>query len=510
MGGARAKKGGQKKKNKIKGKGAKEGGPKSTPAGSSSSGGASGLSEQDGASAVPAGGSSPPAGSGRAVEAAPLVSDTGESDSDFVYSFEDTAGIEGVSIVHDDSGAVLSDSGERAWSWRQWDGGKVLARYLEQSCSSEVAGQVVVELGAGTGLVSLVAARLGAAGVAATDLAHGMDLLKHNAGRNLLAADAAEPEPEPAAAGGSSEATSCCCPEGHVLLSRAAECEDYICNVCDSDIDEGGTLWSCTEERCEGFDLCGNCEGKARAGEWVSLPTWFKVQSQVHQARSGAAAAKIAGETSEVDARTAQAFQYPRRTTKGGEGTSKQPLVGEEEKEREVEEEEKAMGGTLLVEELDWSDESGVARLYGSLSKALPSQPQEEEEGGAAAAGMGMGMLVLGADLSYDRDTIVLLVSTISRLKLSSHDQQDAAAAAAAATAAAQGSSGGGIGGGHGPAVGRSMLLVHDKRNEATTEFLLEQLASAGLLHTLEDHASAAESFGLPTDRMMLMRIALC
>ena len=180
MGGARAKKGGQKKKNKIKGKGAKEGGPKSTPAGSSSSGGASGLSEQDGASAVPAGGSSPPAGSGRAVEAAPLVSDTGESDSDFVYSFEDTAGIEGVSIVHDDSGAVLSDSGERAWSWRQWDGGKVLARYLEQSCSSEVAGQVVVELGAGTGLVSLVAARLGAAGVAATDLAHGMDLLKHN------------------------------------------------------------------------------------------------------------------------------------------------------------------------------------------------------------------------------------------------------------------------------------------------------------------------------------------
>jgi hypothetical protein len=54
------------------------------------------------------------------------------------------------------------------------------------------------------------------------------------------------------------------------------------------------------------------------------------------------------------------------------------------------------------------------------------------------------------------------------------------------------------------------MLLVHDKRNEATTEFLLEQLASAGLLHTLEDHASAAESFGLPADRMMLMRIALC
>ena len=109
---------------------------------------------------------------------------------------------------------------------------------------------MVVELGAGTGLVSLVAARLGAAGVAATDLAHGMDLLKHNAGRNLLAADAAEPEPEPAAAGGSSEATSCCCPEGHVLLSRAAECEDYICNVCDSDIDEGGTLWSCTEPCC--------------------------------------------------------------------------------------------------------------------------------------------------------------------------------------------------------------------------------------------------------------------
>ena len=457
MGGARAKKGGQ-QKNKNKGKGAKHGGSKNTP-GCGSVGVTTGLTEQDGASAVPSDGSSP-TGRGRVAEAASAShSESGESDSEFVYTFADAAA-EAVSIVHDDSGAVLSESGERAWSWRQWDGGKCLARYLEQSCRSEVAGQVVVELGAGTGLVSLVAARLGAAGVAATDLAHGMDLLKHNVGRNLLDTGG-KPELGAAAAGGNSEATACCCPEGHALLSRAAECEDYICNVCDSDIDEGGTLWSCTKERCDGFDLCGNCERKARSCAWAGLPTWFKVQSQVHQARS--TAARVTGET---DARTMHAFLYERR------------FRGTEE------EGEESTMGTLLVEELDWSDESAVTRLYGSLAKAgLPNQLQA------------CGMLVLGADLSYDRDTIVLLVHTISRLKLSDQDATKAAAATEGST------------GGNKPV--RSMLLVHDKRNAATTEFLLEQLASAGLMHTLENHARAAESFGLPADRMMLMRIAL-
>ena len=79
----------------------------------------------------------------------------------------------------------------------------MLAKYLEREGHSAgrrgglLRGKVVLELGAGTGLVSLVAARLGAAGVAATDLAHGMDLLKHNAGRNLPPAANTEPELEP-------------------------------------------------------------------------------------------------------------------------------------------------------------------------------------------------------------------------------------------------------------------------------------------------------------------------
>ena len=452
MGGARAKKGRQKNKNRSKG--GINGGSKNTPAGSTSSGAATGLSEQDGGSAVLPGGSSP-TGSGR------VVSKTDESDSDFIYTFEDAEAAK-ITIAHDDSGAVLSESGERAWSWRQWDGGKVLARYLEQSCGSEVVGQVVVELGAGTGLVSLVAARLGAAGVAATDLAHGMHLLKHNAGRNLLATGA-KPELETVADVGS-EATSCCCPEGHPLLSRAAECEDYTCNVCDRDIAEGGTLWSCTKDRCEGFDLCGNCENKAQAGEWASVPTWFKVQSQVHQAHSGTAA-KVTGET---DARTAQVFLYPC------------PTVGAAQL---LEAREKETMGTLLIEELDWSDENAAAKLYESIAKAgLPNLLQAR------------GVLVLGADLSYDRDTIVLLVRTISRLKLSGQDTTEAIVAE--------------VDNRKGKPV-RSMLLVHDKRNKTTTEFLLEQLALAGLVHTLEDHVRAAESFGLPANRMMLMRIAL-
>ena len=412
-----------------------------------------------------------------AGEAAALRSEAGagpggtpvtEGEDGFVYAFEGAAA-QAVSIVHDDSGAVLSDTGERAWSWRQWDGGKVLARYLERSCGSEINGQVVLELGAGTGLVSLVAARLGAAGVAATDLAHGMDLLKHNAVRNLPLADEAEPEPEPAAGSPSGAACCCCCcccPEGHALGSRAAECEDYICNVCDSDIDEGGMLWSCAEEQCEGFDLCGNCEGQARVGEWGSLPTWFKVQAQAHQARGGTVA-KAAGKTT---ASAAHTIPYAREPA-----VPEAQLDDEQGEFDDASSDEEGDGskqpddaGVLLVEELDWSDEGGVARMFNSLAKAGLSRPR----------------LVLGADLSYDRDTIVLLVATISRIRSAS--------------------------GGAGSTPPVAMLLVHDKRSPATTAFLLEELATAGLEHELEDHASAAEAFGLPPGRMMLLRIALC
>jgi len=108
--------------------------------------------------------------------------------------------------------------------------------------------------------------------------------------------------------------------------------------------------------------------------------------------------------------------------------------------------------GVLLVERLDWSDESGVERLFESLAKAgLPSRPG----------------LVLGADLSYDRDTIVLLVATISRLRSEC--------------------------GGPGRASQVAMLLVHDKRSPATTKFLLEQLATARLEHKLASRRARAK-----------------
>ena len=55
-----------------------------------------------------------------------------------------------------------SVAGEPAWGWRVWDAAKLLARELE---GRDLQGKSVLELGAGSGLVSLVAARLGAAAV---------------------------------------------------------------------------------------------------------------------------------------------------------------------------------------------------------------------------------------------------------------------------------------------------------------------------------------------------------
>ena len=70
-----------------------------------------------------------------------------------------------------------SVAGEPAWGWRVWDAAKLLAHKLE---SRDLQGKSVLELGAGSGLVSLVASRLGAATVACSDLARAMPLLQHN------------------------------------------------------------------------------------------------------------------------------------------------------------------------------------------------------------------------------------------------------------------------------------------------------------------------------------------
>jgi predicted nicotinamide N-methyase len=66
-----------------------------------------------------------------------------------------------------------------------WDGSVVLAKYLEHQRRSELAGSRVVELGAGTGLVGISAALLGARQVTLTDLDYVVENLAKNVAETM-------------------------------------------------------------------------------------------------------------------------------------------------------------------------------------------------------------------------------------------------------------------------------------------------------------------------------------
>ncbi|ETO70839.1 hypothetical protein F442_12531 [Phytophthora nicotianae P10297] len=75
-----------------------------------------------------------------------------------------------------------------------WDGSVVLAKYLEYQRRSDIAGSRVVELGAGTGLVGISAALLGARQVILSDLDYVVDNLARNMAETMkLAASTGRP-----------------------------------------------------------------------------------------------------------------------------------------------------------------------------------------------------------------------------------------------------------------------------------------------------------------------------
>ncbi|CAH0518512.1 unnamed protein product [Peronospora belbahrii] len=74
-----------------------------------------------------------------------------------------------------------------------WDGSVILAKYLEHQRHHEIAGTRVVELGAGTGLVGISAALLGAQEVLLTDLDYVVENLAKNVAETMkLAANAGQ------------------------------------------------------------------------------------------------------------------------------------------------------------------------------------------------------------------------------------------------------------------------------------------------------------------------------
>eukprot|EP00656_Telonema_subtile_P005919 TRINITY_DN12713_c0_g1_i1.p1 TRINITY_DN12713_c0_g1~~TRINITY_DN12713_c0_g1_i1.p1 ORF type:complete len:318 (-),score=70.27 TRINITY_DN12713_c0_g1_i1:104-1057(-) len=210
-----------------------------------------------------------------------------------------------------------STSDTPAWCWRLWHGGIVLSAYIERNC--KIAGTSALELGSGTGLVSLVAARCGAA-VVATDLPCAMGLLRHNANANFMCTT-------PAVAPGAGRPTdlSVRCPDGHVLAAVVAEHEDYMCNVCDCFEDEvqiGDTMHCCRD--CD-FDVCHLCyEAGCGRGSGEHLPSWFTVQC------CGAG-----------DRGANESFMDP------------------------------DTGGTMAVQPLDFTDEGAVARVLSTVVPAV-------------------------------------------------------------------------------------------------------------------------------------------
>ena len=90
------------------------------------------------------------------------------------------------------------------WAHCLWSGGKAVARWMDgeldndessegRTCGRlDVVGKAVLDLGAGAGLTSIVAALNGAARVVATDYPESaiLDNLRHNLAHNLISADA--------------------------------------------------------------------------------------------------------------------------------------------------------------------------------------------------------------------------------------------------------------------------------------------------------------------------------
>ncbi|KAG5644571.1 hypothetical protein DXG03_008145 [Asterophora parasitica] len=67
-----------------------------------------------------------------------------------------------------------------------WPAGEVLSSYLAKRGPGYVRGRTILELGSGTGLVGLVAARLGCESVCITDQAPLLDIMRRNVRANAL------------------------------------------------------------------------------------------------------------------------------------------------------------------------------------------------------------------------------------------------------------------------------------------------------------------------------------
>jgi FK506-binding protein 1 len=168
---------------------------------------------------------------------------------------------------HTDGVASAVREGAGAWNFKLWPAARVMAKFIETKISPEVLeAATVLELGAGTGLTSVVAGVLGARHVISTDLPCAMPLLRRNLEHNFGA-----PE-DPAKTIESATQRTATCGSGHALVHAAADCDEYMCEACGAEIDEGANKLSC--RACD-FDVCSACGEAAQSGHWDQLPGWY-------------------------------------------------------------------------------------------------------------------------------------------------------------------------------------------------------------------------------------------
>jgi len=178
----------------------------------------------------------------------------------------------GIEEEEDNDEMTDKQENEPAWNFRLWGSSIHLARHLEsifQDPSS--VPDCVLELGAGTGLPSIVAHKLGCPHVISTDLPRAMPLLYHNLVENITSNNAPRVKGE-----APDDDVQLCCPSGHLLQDeQVSSSDEFMCSVCDEDIEMNALVRRC---QCCNFDLChDHCLAAISSGNVDDLPLWFQI-----------------------------------------------------------------------------------------------------------------------------------------------------------------------------------------------------------------------------------------
>ena len=216
-----------------------------------------------------------------------MSSFTSEEAQYYSHSSSRTRAGYSIKVFYDEEGVTSgsktsnSNNCEPAWSYRLWESSISLSKYIENGIFESIKGKNILELGAGTGLISLVLANIGANLVVCTDLPHALPLLKHNAKYNLGNKEFNLLLSENLSSNSDSIGfKSLTCTSGHILSQSITESDEYMCNICEEDIPDNSIIFRCYE--CN-FDVCNQCHIKVVSGmNFESLPHWYRIHCQDH------------------------------------------------------------------------------------------------------------------------------------------------------------------------------------------------------------------------------------